>query len=53
MESAPPSVRTRPRKRHNLDEIAWKSVPRDEPATLDYFMDDYVGHMKHHLAQIP
>jgi hypothetical protein len=41
------------RTRHNLDEVAWRTVPRDQPATLDYFIRDYVGHMKHHLAQIP
>jgi hypothetical protein len=41
-----------PRARHNLDQIAWKPVPRDRPATLLYFMDDYVGHLKHHLRQV-
>jgi hypothetical protein len=44
--------RVRLRPRHNLDELAWKPVPRDQPATLDYFMSDYVAHLKHHLAQI-
>jgi hypothetical protein len=52
MQSAPYDERVRKRARHNLDEIAWQPVPRDEPATLDYFMSDYVGHLKHHLAQI-
>ena len=52
MESVPKDERERPRARHNLDEIAWTTLPRDEPATLDYFMRDYVGHLKHHLAQI-
>ena len=42
-----------PRTRHNLHEIAWRTIPRDEPATLEYFIRDYLGHMKHHLAQIP
>lgn len=37
---------------HNLDEIAWRTVPRDEPVTLEYFIRDYLDHMKHHLAQI-
>jgi hypothetical protein len=37
---------------HNLDEIAWNTVPRDKPVTLEYFIRDYLGHMKHHLAQI-
>jgi hypothetical protein len=44
--------RVRPRARHNLHELAWKPIPRDKPATLDYFMRDYVAHLKHHLAQI-
>ncbi len=52
MQSAPNDERLRKRARHNLDELAWKPIPRDEPATLDYFMSDYVAHLKHHLAQI-
>ena len=52
MESIPALDRDRPRTEHNLDELAWQPVPRDRPATLDYFMSDYVGHLKHHLAQI-
>jgi hypothetical protein len=52
METLPADERTRLRARHNLDELAWKPVPRDTPATLDYFMEDYVGHLKHHLNQI-
>ncbi len=52
MELVPGDERDRPRARHNLDELAWKPVPRDEPATLDYFMSDYVAHLKHHLAQL-
>ena len=49
----PESVRTKPRARHNLHEIAWKTVPESEPTTLEYFLRDYVGHLEHHLAQIP
>jgi hypothetical protein len=52
MQLVPKDERDRPRARHNLDELAWKPVRRDEPATLDYFMKDYVAHLKHHLAQI-
>ena len=52
MASVPPDVAARPRRRHNLHEIAWRTVPADEPATLDYFMRDYVGHLQHHLRQI-
>ena len=52
MESVSTENRLRPRSRHNLDEIASKPVPRDQPATLDYFMEDYVWHLQHHLDQI-
>lgn len=52
MDFVPIDERVRLRPRHNLDELAWKPIPRDEPATLDYFMSDYVAHLKHHLAQI-
>lgn len=40
------------RTRHNLDRIAWRTVPRERPVTLEYFIRDYLDHMKHHLAQI-
>ena len=52
MELASAEARLRPRVRHNLDELAWKPVPRDKPATLEYFMEDYVDHLQHHLNQI-
>ena len=52
MEATPEDERLRPRVRHNLDELAWQPIARDKPATLDYFMADYVAHLKHHLNQI-
>jgi hypothetical protein len=52
MEAAPKDDRVRLRARHNLDELAWKPVPRNQPATLDYFMSDYVAHLEHHLKQV-
>jgi len=52
IEGTPRDAGEAPRTRHNLDQIAWKPVPRDRPATLLYFMDDYVGHLKHHLGQV-
>ena len=52
MENSPDSARNSPRAKHNLDKLAWRAVPSDQPATLDYFMNDYVEHLKHHLAQI-
>lgn len=52
MTLIPAEVRERPHRRHNLHEVAWRPVPPDQPATLDYFMADYVDHLRHHLAQI-
>jgi DinB family protein len=37
---------------HTLQEIAFKTVAKSEPVTLEYLMKDYVDHLKHHLAQI-
>jgi hypothetical protein len=37
---------------HTLEEIAFQAVPKAEPVTLEYLMQDYVVHLKHHLAQI-
>src|SRR5260370_13656170 len=37
---------------HTLQEIAFKAVPKSEPVTLEYLMEDYVVHLKHHLAQV-
>lgn len=52
MEATPASVRDMPRARHNLHQLAWSAVPEDQPATLGYFMSDYVDHLQHHLGQI-
>jgi hypothetical protein len=52
MENTPASVLRRPRTDHNLHELAWELVPEGEPVTLEYFMRDYVAHLKHHLRQI-
>jgi len=48
----PEDVLTHARTEHNLDQIAWTPVPRTSPATLEYFVKDYAGHMRHHLRQI-
>ena len=52
MAATPADVRQKPRARHNLHEIAWNTVPQEETATLEYFMRDYVKHMRHHLGQV-
>ena len=52
MASVPETVRTLARTRHNFDQIAYRPVPAGAPSTLEYFMDDYVLHLEHHLRQI-
>lgn len=42
----------RPRHPHTLHRIAWELVDAGEPATLEYLVRDYVGHLKHHLGQL-
>jgi hypothetical protein len=52
IESIAPDRLSLQRSSHNLDVVGWKTIPRDQPATLDYFIRDYVAHLKHHLSQI-
>jgi hypothetical protein len=40
------------RTNHNLDQIAWQTVSQSQPTTLEYFVRDYLGHMRNHLRQI-
>ena len=51
MAAIPERDRMRARARHNLGEVAFRT-PADVPATLDWFMCDYVEHFKHHLRQL-
>jgi hypothetical protein len=48
----PDNVLTKPRAKHNLDQIAFKAVDKNEATTLEYFIRDYVDHLRHHLNQI-
>jgi hypothetical protein len=48
----PEAALTRARIRHNLDQIALQPVDKQDPTTLDYFVRDYLVHLKHHLDQI-
>jgi hypothetical protein len=41
-----------PRPQHNLDKIAWQTINRSDETTLEYFIRDYINHLKHHLQQI-
>lgn len=52
VERISPDSLSRQRTRHNLDQVGWNTVPRDQPVTLEYFVRDYIAHLKHHLGQI-
>ncbi len=52
MENTPDEIRTTPRARHNLYKTALVPVPDNVPATLEYFMLDYIRHLEQHLKQI-
>lgn len=52
MELMPAAEREKPYIRHNFDQVAFRPMPAGTPATLDWFMEDYVEHLKHHLKQI-
>ena len=53
MATADAESLSRPRTRHNLEDIAFRPVGPGQPASLEYFMRDYVEHLKHHLRQLP
>lgn len=52
MDALPEPARERPRRVHNLHEIAFEAVPEGQPVTLGWFLHDYVDHLEHHLAEI-
>jgi hypothetical protein len=52
MSTTPDDVRRKSHTRHNLHERASRPVREHEPSTLDFFMEDYVFHLQHHLRQI-
>jgi len=52
IEVTPEEQRTKQRSKHNLHQIASDLLKEDEPVTLEWFMRDYLDHMKKHLGQI-
>src|SRR2546423_6414089 len=48
----PEETRTKLRNKHNLHQIASDTISENEPVTLDFFIRDYLDHMKKHLEQI-
>ena len=52
IERTPAVVANASRSRHNLQKLAMKPHDAAKPATLAWFMDDYVDHLEHHLKQV-
>ena len=52
MSAVPAAALTKSRSEHNLDQIAFRPVERSEATNLEYFIRDYVDHLRHHLDQI-
>jgi hypothetical protein len=52
MSLVPDETRTKLRYKHNLNQIASDKLSASDPVTLEWFMRDYVDHMKKHLSQI-
>ncbi len=52
MSLVPEETRRKLRYKHNLHQIASDSLSESEPVTLEWFMRDYVDHMKKHLGLI-
>ena len=48
----PEDVLTKARSPHTLDQIAFNPVDKNDGATLEYLIRDYVDHLRHHLDQI-
>lgn len=48
----PQHILTQQRDQHSLDKIAFNTVERSAPTTLEYLIRDYLDHLKHHLEQI-
>ena len=52
MDAVSEEIREKEHRIHSFKEIAWQMPDEGKPATLDYLMRDYVGHLKNHLVQI-
>jgi len=52
MEATSETELSRPRPRHNLNEIGFRRLSAGEDATLGFLMRDYIAHLEHHLRQV-
>ena len=52
IKGIPENIYSRKRSKHNLDIVAWKTIPEKESTALAYFARDYTGHIEHPLGQV-
>jgi hypothetical protein len=52
ISQVPEETRMKLRYKHNLHQLASESLSENQPVTLDWFIRDYLDHMKKHLKQI-
>lgn len=52
VERIPAEVLDKAHDEHRFDQMAYRPVPKDEPSTLGYIIEDYFAHLQYHLDQI-
>ena len=52
VERIPAAVLDKQHAEHRFDVMAYRPVPKDEPSTLGYIIEDYFAHLRYHLDQI-
>ena len=52
VERIPAEVLDKAHDEHRFDQMAYRPVPKDEPSTLGYIIEDYFAHLRYHLDQI-
>lgn len=52
VERIPAEVLDKAHDEHRFDQMAYRPVPKDQPSTLGYIIEDYFAHLRYHLDQI-
>ena len=52
IKSIPQEKKSRLTNTHNFDKICFNLIEKNQESSLDYLINDYVEHLKHHIEQI-
>ncbi|MFG0246179.1 MAG: DinB family protein [Phycisphaerales bacterium JB052] len=52
VERIPEEILGKQHPEHRFDQMAFRPVPKDQPSTLGYLIEDYFAHLQYHLDQI-